>query len=562
MSKLKSVKTISLGMGIAVAIIMTIAAIIVSDIEFGGDIQTIFKCYMEDMANSGGEVTQTLYKEFDGEVPAEKWEEYFGHMTIEELPSSYAYVVDANTGNFLFHPTKDKIGTEVTNDIIKELVKNIETKSSFTPKDYVEYEYKGEMKMAAYSVVADDNYICVMTADKKDITNSINAVLMKFVGIASAIAVVLSIIVFVVLSKLINPLGEVTKVVEQLSSFNLTDDEAQTNRLCSIQNEVGQIATAVRDLRTALRTTVSGLVDNSTKLEQFSNELAEESESVTEYVTSIDTACNEIAEGATGQAHSTENATNKAMNMGELIDSSISAVDELKRVSEEVKEATYSAGNKLTDVKASNQKVTEVTEKIGVSIAETSKSAEKIREAAEVITNIASQTNLLSLNASIEAARAGDAGRGFAVVASEISQLSDQSNQAAVEIRNIISELISNSDQSVADIQEAKGITEEQTEKLEDAMSEFGRAKNGLDKSLTEIEKVKDSTKELDSSKNEVIDIIQSLAAISEENAASTEETAASVTQAKSVIEQVANKAVDIKTASLELADSAEKWVL
>lgn len=558
---LKSVKTISLAMGIAVAVIMTIAAVVVSNIEFGGMLHETFDHYLYDQAGTSGEIAQTLYKEFDGSVPAEKYEEYFKEIKIEQLPSSYAMVVDKD-GVILYHHDTTKIGQETENKAILDVVSQIKNGTLKDKHNEISYKIDGVQKIGAYSVVADgENVVCV-AADKTDITDAINEVLFKFVGIAVAIAVVLSIIVYIVLSKMINPLAEVTEVVVQLSHFNLTEDKAQTERLCSIENEVGQIARAVRDLRSELTGTVSNLIENASKLNSYSNDLATNSESVTELVNNIDSACTEIAEGATSQAHDTEDATQNATNMGGLIDESIAAVDALKDVSQEVKEATYSAGDKLSEVKESNQKVTDVTEKIRVSISETSKSAEAIKEAAEVITGIASQTNLLSLNASIEAARAGEAGRGFAVVASEISQLSDQSNQAAVEIRNIINELISNSNQSVTDIQEAKGITEEQTVKLNDAISEFNRAKNGLDKSLVEIDKVKNSTIELDSSKNKVINVISSLAAISEENAASTEETSAAVSQAKDVIEEVASKAEDVKNASNILAEDASKWTL
>ena len=142
--------------------------------------------------------------------------------------------------------------------------------------------------------------------------------------------------------------------------------------------------------------------------------------------------------------------------MGTLLDSSVRAVESLTAVSNEVKNAAYSAGDKLSEVSEANRKVTEATEQIKTSILETSESAEDIRQAADVISDIASQTNLLSLNASIEAARAGEAGRGFAVVASEISQLAEQSNQAAVEIQGIINQLIDNSDKAVGDTQNTK----------------------------------------------------------------------------------------------------------
>ena len=227
-----------------------------------------------------------------------------------------------------------------------------------------------------------------------------------------------------------------------------------------------------------------------------------------------------------------------------------------------MKEATDIASDKLSEVGEFNKKVIDVTQKIKVSISETSESAESIHQAANVITDIASQTTLLALNASIEAARAGEAGRGFSVVASEISQLAEQSNQAAVEIQEIINNLIDNSNQSVEDIQDAKSIIEEQTEHLKDVIDRFEVAKDGIERSLKEIENVKDSTFELDSSKNRMIDIIQGLSAISQQNAASTEETSAAVTQTKNVIEGVSERAAEVSNVASILEEDANKWKL
>lgn len=560
--RVTNVKSIILIMMIVMAATVTGASLITTYIEFGGNQTETLQNYMEDMASSGGEVVQTLYREYEGEVPADKWAEYFENMKIEKLASSYAYIVDLNTTLMIYHPTAEKIGEPVSNEVILGLCEKVGSGEKFDKKAYVEYEFKGETKMAAYSVVADDNCVLVISADKSDISSAVGRIMGKTFCIVLVCTVVLVILALVITIKVMRDLDEVTSVVQKLGDFELTDNEAQMNRLCSKQSEIGDIARAVRDLKEALRYTVSNLKDTSEKLADYSDDLSSHSLNVSDSMDSIDCACNEIAEGATSQANSTEEATGAAYRMGTLIDSSIRAVDTLRSVSNEVKAATHSVGDKLSEVNESNRKVTAATEQIKVSILETSESAENIRQAADVITDIASQTNLLSLNASIEAARAGEAGRGFAVVASEISQLAEQSNQAAVEIRGIINQLIENSNRSVEDIQDAKKITEEQTERLVAAIGEFNHAQEGLERSLVEIDHVKDSTVELDASKNQMLDIIQALSAISEQNAASTEETAASVTQAKSVVDDVAEKANNVSQVAAVLEEDANKWVL
>lgn len=367
---------------------------------------------------------------------------------------------------------------------------------------------------------------------------------------------------FFFIAKLIGPLKSVTGIVDQMGQLDLRVDEAETEKLCKNRNEIGQIARAVSNLKTRLMDVVGSLTESSCTLENMVNDLTSNTTKTIDIMDSIDTACRNIAQNAMDQAESTTEASESVKIMSELISESKTRLDGIRGVSGGVKKSTYSASDSLKKLQESNLEVTKVTDEIANAISGTSESADKIKEAANLITGIAGQTNLLSLNASIEAARAGEAGRGFAVVATEISDLSEKSNQAATEIQNIIEELLNNSERSVSKINLAKDITRQQTELLDDAITEFSTAKGGLDESIQGIADVGDATDRIDSSKQSVFEAVNGLASIAEANATSTQETADSISRAKECASDVDLKARELSKTAATLSQEAAKWTM
>lgn len=159
----------------------------------------------------------------------------------------------------------------------------------------------------------------------------------------------------------------------------------------------------------------------------------------------ISRAVEEISRGAVSQAEEIESASGQISTMGEVIEDIVNNVKNLTGAAESMGRAGEASTETMRGLSDSNDRTTRAIGNIDRQIRLTDESIRKISVATELITSIASQTNLLSLNASIESARAGEAGRGFAVVATEIQKLAVQSNDAAVEIQQIISNLIGES---------------------------------------------------------------------------------------------------------------------
>jgi methyl-accepting chemotaxis protein len=186
----------------------------------------------------------------------------------------------------------------------------------------------------------------------------------------------------------------------------------------------------------------------------------------------------------------------------------------------------------------------------------TNEAISKINEMVELITGIASQTNLLSLNASIEAARAGEAGRGFAVVASEIKALAEQSDVSANQIKDIVAEIGASSTKCVDQAQKVKELIAEEKELLEVTQEKFSNLDRDIRGSVDEIASVSEVTGQLAAIKDTIMNAVSDLSAISEETSATNEEVAASIQSVSGNVSMVSDNANEMNGLSAELTDA------
>ena len=282
---------------------------------------------------------------------------------------------------------------------------------------------------------------------------------------------------------------------------------------------------SLNSMAETLTGTLKHVNDAADELSQSGNKLEQMAQNTSDTSEQMKASIHGIASGATEQAENVEDSTNQIQNMGDIMDKMVENVNQLDVSAGNMERASEEAKNILDDLSVSNYKMTDGVEKIADQIERTNRSVEEIREAVSLISEIASQTNLLSLNASIEAARAGEAGKGFAVVASEISQLADQSDQSADKISDVINKLTQEFKQTLQIMEEVSSATEEQNKKLEATQNQFLIVGEGISNSRAETSMIKELIEECNHVRIHVSDLMSNLSAISEENAASTTET-------------------------------------
>jgi len=368
--------------------------------------------------------------------------------------------------------------------------------------------------------------------------------------------VMIGLIIGVIFSGVIvKPIVRMTNFANRLSSMNFSDHETG-QKLFARKDEIGAMSRALEYLRAEVADVVREVREQSGLLLEASDHVHDSASETATTMQQLDSAVGEIADGASSQAGDTQLATEKVVNMGDMVEQTANQVDDLMKYATRMQQSGQGATEALEQLEQVNGQAMQYIHVIAEQTDTTNASASKIHEAASMITEIAEETNLLSLNASIEAARAGEQGRGFAVVAAQIQKLAEQSNESAKEISEIIRVLMEDSQKAVSIMEDVKEIFKKQSEHVDNTKQAFDEIQKNVEQSIAGMSAIDDKTKQLDKERSGVIDIVQNLSAIAQENAASTEETSASVTEVKAISDQLSEEADSLKNISHTMEQS------
>lgn len=440
------------------------------------------------------------------------------------------------------------IGTDISDEVWATLQKD----QIYTTQDIT---INGKPYVASYVPLKDGSGQVIGAAfagqPLTSIETYISAKVRNFVMVAFGMLIATVLLSLISATSLARSIVLAEKAVIEMSTGNL--NTKVNERILGRSDEIGDMARAVENLLEKLTGIVGKLQGSADSLYAEGNSLDEMAKQCSDTTDDVSRAVEEISKGAVSQAEEIQNASGQIAEMGTVIEDIVDNVNHLTETSEAMGRAGDASTETMQILSVSNDRTSEAIDAIGEQIRLTDESIKKISVATELITSIASQTNLLSLNASIESARAGEAGRGFAVVATEIQKLAVQSNDAAVEIQQIISNLMNESQKTMDEMKQADGLMKEQQEKLNDTKLKFGEVSTGIDVSRDGTEKIRVCADSCNSARTRVIDVISNLSAISEENAASAEETTASMQELNATINMLANEAAKLKDISAGL---------
>ncbi|BAU29844.1 methyl-accepting chemotaxis protein [Aneurinibacillus soli] len=376
--------------------------------------------------------------------------------------------------------------------------------------------------------------------------------LIQIAVVSFIIIILLSLLISFLLSRsIVNPISRLVRSAEEISQGDLTNPIDVTSK-----DEVGILSASFEKMRVELHDLIVKMKNMSHTLDSSSHELSESSHQTGETSNQIAATIHEVADGASQQAESTTYVLHK---MNDAIDQTKDGSLQVKQTLDQALEATRMAYEGDQSINQAIQNLESVSRTVRFatdSIHKLGRRSQEIGSIITVITDISGQTNLLALNAAIEAARAGEHGKGFAVVADEVRKLAEQSSQAAKQITDMIMDIQAETSVTVRTMESNLDAVESQVS----IIAEGGKALNmivskveGTEKSVHAIHEIFLS---LEKTSADVLRSIEDVASITEESAASSQQVAAAAQEQSATVEELAASATELSHLAEQLKEA------
>ena len=493
---------------------------------------------MIDVINTTSKIVENEISNADTEdLDYDQYAKSLSEVKLEGMDSSYVYVVK-NDGTMLYHPTQEKVGQPVENAVIKGVVQQLQDGTK-PDTAVVEYVFNGTTKYSAYTILNNEN-ILVLTADESEALSGITVVTGAAVGISAIVVLLAIIICFIVGRRLMRPLVKVSTIIEEIANGDINADFGMVKES---NDEIGLIIEKMKELTQSLGNIVGRIRNSSDTMSANSYELNDTSSQTLAANNEISKAVEDVAEGSTGMASSISKINENLEEMSRETKDINESVNEIRNQTTAVQDSSKIMNDKIKSMQDSSHKMDDGISAISKRIETVNTTVDKVSNIVSVIEEISSETNLLSLNASIEAARAGDAGKGFAVVAQEIRVLSDNTNTELENIKQIISSLV---EECRYCVQASGTIVEDnakQKEEIKAVLDEFGALDEQIQKTAEKADEIEELVTAMVELNDDITKSSNSLTDVSAANAAATEEMNANIEELNAMMHGVSEMA-------------------
>lgn len=479
------------------------------------------------------------------DISVAKLSEFASNITIGE--AGYVIILDQQH-NYLVHPNEE-VGVASSGEWTEKVFNQEEGQLS--------YMLGEEPKEMAFSTNGLTGWKVLGTMYSSELDDAASGILIRtliVIGVSLILGVALIIVIIRTITK---PLNVLSTSVKKISEGDLTE-----NINVQSSDEIGQLAKDVNQMQISLKEVITNVSTASEQLSGQSEELTQSANEVRDSSQQIASTMQEMASGSESQA-------NNASDLSSAMETFVAKIQEANANGEGIYTSSNDVlgmtteGSELMELSVQQmEKIDQIVQDAVQKVKGLDSQSQEISKLVSVIKDIAEQTNLLALNAAIEAARAGEHGKGFAVVADEVRKLAEQVGVSVTDITSIVDKIQKESTGVAKSLQGGYEDVEQGTNQIKTTGETFTGINNAVKDMVAKIETVTNNLSSISSSSQEMNAFVEEIASVAEESAAGIEQTAASAQQASSSMEEISINSDEQAKLAEELSATIRKFKL
>ncbi|MCT4605567.1 MAG: methyl-accepting chemotaxis protein [Marinisporobacter sp.] len=484
---------------------------------------------------------------------------------IKLKSSGGAFIVN-NKGTTIAHPDIEAVKRQ---DNIIEIAQNnneliqlaeIIEKMIMGERGTKGYIYKGNTYYSGYHPIGNTGWSIAVTAPEKELLADVFKLRNNLIWMSVGMIIFAIIIIYFIGNVFVKPIILATEHAMTISKLDLTKKVPE--KFMRSKDEFGDLGRAFHIISENMKKDVVEIQEYATELTNSSQILSDTINENAMAMEEVAKSVEGIAMGANIQAQESEGAVRELSELGGLITKSQQVAKEVDDSTNQMKREILNGKDMVEKLKMEFELNIEISGKVKNNTEELADQSKSIVDILCTISNIASQTNILALNASIEAARAGEVGRGFAVVADEIRKLAEETENATGNISRILGTMTDKIKITNNNVDKAGKIVGNVNGYLDETVISYDSIENATKTVIVQFEKLVNALKRIDENKIKTFTAIENISMVSQESVGSTEEVNASTEEQKISMEEMIRSSEELGRIASSMKKNIENFKL